>query len=226
MDMLETPVGEIAIELPGSTSIFRRHGIDFCCGGKRSLREACERKGVAPEAVLGELSQFDPRRSEVADHARMPTDALIGHILSEFHDKHRRDLPELVALAEKVERVHADKPDCPKGLTAALREAEVELDAHMKKEELILFPMVLRGAGAAATGPIAVMELEHQGHAERLARIERLAHAFVPPEGACNSWRALYSGTRRFVDDVMEHVHLENNVLFPRVLGAAGSRSA
>lgn len=221
MDMLNTSVAEIATHLPGSTAVFRRHGIDFCCGGKRTLREACERKAVAPADVLGELAQFESRGGTGPDHARMPTDALIRHIRAEFHEKHRRDLPELVALATKVERVHADHPDCPKGLAAALREAAAELEMHMQKEESVLFPMILRGAGPMVGGPISVMESEHESHAERLRAIEALAHGFVLPEGACNTWRALYAGTRAFVDEVMVHVHIENNVLFPRVLGTA-----
>lgn len=218
MDILDRSVAEIATQLPGSTAVFRRHGIDFCCGGKRTLREACAREGVPAAPVVDELTHFDPRETSSADHARMPTDALIGHLLAEFHDKHRRDLPELVALAEKVERVHREHSACPVGLAAALREASVELDAHMKKEELVLFPMIRSGAGIGAAGPIAVMEREHEGHGERLRRIEALAHGFVVPEGACPTWRALYAGARSFVDEVMLHVHLENNVLFPRVL--------
>lgn len=216
MTLLNTPVGDIAATLPGATAIFRRHKIDFCCGGGKPLEVACSEKGLDAGTMAGELEQLRAGSSNTAGWQERPLSDLLDHILANYHDKHRRDLPELVRLASRVEAVHRDNPACPHGLAAALREVAQELEMHMQKEEQILFPMIGRGMGAMAGGPISVMQHEHDEHGERLRNLERLAHNFELPPGACNTWRATYAGVRALVDDVMEHIHLENNVLFPR----------
>lgn len=210
-------VGEIAAALPGATAVFRRHRIDFCCGGHVSLAEACARRSADAEAVARELEALASPR-DGSDWRSRPLPELVDHILADFHEKHRRDLPELIRLASRVEHVHADHPACPHGLAAALRETLAELEMHMRKEEQILFPMIVRGMGSMADGPVSVMRHEHDEHGERLRRLETLAHGCVPPPGACNTWQAAYAGVRALVDDVMEHIHLENNILFPRAL--------
>lgn len=220
MSMIETPVGDLAATIPGATAIFRRHGIDFCCGGGKSLAEACAKKGTDPAAVAGQLAGLQVERDPVTAMTNRPLPEVIDHILVAYHDKHRRDLPELIRLASRVEAVHRDHPECPHGLAAALKETLAELDMHMRKEEQILFPMIAKGMGSNAGGPISVMNHEHDEHGERLRRLEKLAHDFVLPPGACNTWRATYAGVRALVDDVMEHIHLENNVLFPRALSS------
>lgn len=218
INMTQTAVGDLAASIPGATAVFRRHGIDFCCGGGKTLTEACAKKGTDPAAVAEVLAQLAVARDPVTEWTNRPLGDLIGHILASYHDKHRRDLPELIRLAARVEAVHRDHPDCPHGLAAALRDTLAELELHMQKEEQILFPMIGRGMGRAAGGPISVMNSEHDEHGERLRRLEQLAHNFELPPGACNTWRATYSGVHALVDDVMEHIHLENNVLFPRAL--------
>lgn len=148
--------------------------------------------------------------------ATLSVPSLIDHILTHYHAPHRQELPELIALAEKVERVHHDVPGAPLGLAAALADLAQELEAHMRKEELILFPALQRGAGGGVLGPIAVMRNDHDDHTEALARLERTAHHFVVPEGACGSWRRLYAGLVKFCDDLREHIQIENAILFPR----------
>ena len=218
MNMTQTTVGDIAATVPGATAVFRRHKIDFCCGGNKTLAEACAKKGTDPSSIAGELSALAVERDPVTAWTGRPLGDLIDHILEAYHDKHRHDLPELIRLASRVEHVHADHPACPRGLAAALKETLGELEMHMRKEEEILFPMIRRGMGRGAGGPISVMNSEHDEHGERLRRLEKLAHDFELPPGACNTWRATYAGVRALVDDVMEHIHLENNVLFPRAL--------
>ena len=144
--------------------------------------------------------------------------SLIDHILTRFHEDHRAEVPRLLAMARKVEEVHGDKPACPTGLAAHLEHMNEELELHMQKEEEVLFPLLRAGRGRMAQMPIHVMEEEHEEHARNLARMRELAHGFVPPDEACNTWRALYLGLEELERDVMEHVHLENNVLFPRAL--------
>lgn len=225
MSMLESHVGDLAATLPGATVVFRRYGIDFCCGGRKSLRELCEQKKLDGAEVVRALTELERAKDPITEQTERPLDALIGHILDAYHAKHRAQLPELILLADRVERVHAGHAECPRGLADALREMADELEFHMQKEERVLFPMILHGAGLAAAGPIRVMESEHDAHGERLRAVETIAHGLVVPSDGCNTWRALYRGTRQLIDDLMEHIHLENNVLFPRV-GGRGPASA
>ncbi|MBN8605748.1 MAG: iron-sulfur cluster repair protein YtfE [Caulobacterales bacterium] len=206
-------LGDIAVQLPGSTAVMRRHGLDFCCGGDKLLSEAVQSPGVALEQIKAELKALD--QSAPREHPETAP-ALIDHILERYHETHRRELPELVRLAEKVERVHASHPDAPLGLAAALTVMAQELETHMMKEEAVLFPMMRLGAHPAIAHPIARMRHEHDDHGERLREVEQLYRGGVLPPDACGSWRALYAGVRKLADDLMQHIHLENNVLFPQ----------
>ena len=205
-------IGQIAVDLPGATAIFRRLKLDFCCGGQISLGEACERKGLDTARVVAELAGL-----QRDDHAPESPDAtvLIDHILTRYHAVHREQLPELVRMARRVEAVHRDHPDAPHGLAEHLEIMEVELLEHMEKEEEVLFPAIEDGS-AGLEGPITVMRDEHTGHGEHLERLAALTHDHTPPQGACNTWRALYAGTAQLTSDLINHIHLENNVLFTR----------
>lgn len=149
-------------------------------------------------------------------------DALIEHILTRFHDVHRKQLPELIRLSQRVERVHGGHPQCPAGLTAHLELTLAELENHMAKEEQILFPMIARGMVAMAKAPVTVMREEHEDHSVALARLSRITNNITLPEDACNTWNKLYLGLQAFRDDLMQHIHLENDILFHRVDGRTG----
>ena len=212
-DFASRTVADIAAALPGATAVFRKHKLDFCCGGGVPLAEAAAARGVSLPVLEEELAALAP------DDATAPpqeTEALIGMIESRFHATHRRELPELIRLARRVEAVHADKPDVPRGLADLLETMAGELEFHMQKEEQILFPVMRRGGHPMIANPIGCMRHEHDHHGDHLRALEKLTNAGTPPEGACNTWRALYAGTRKLTDDLMEHIHLENNVLFPR----------
>ena len=212
-DLLKTRLlGQIAVALPGATAIFRRLKLDFCCGGNVRLDEACARKQIDPDAVSSELLSLD---RSVAAGAPDTAPALIDHILARYHDVHRQQLPELIRMARRVEAVHRDNPDVPAGLADHLEAMHEELLDHMAKEEMILFPMIKAGRGTMAGGPIAVMRMEHTGHGEQLAKLMAMTNDATAPAGACTTWRALYAGIAQLVDDLMEHIHLENNRLFP-----------
>lgn len=150
------------------------------------------------------------------DAAGQETDALIDHILTRYHAVHRAELEALLELAAKVERVHGDDPDAPAGLAEALTRLADEMDAHMHKEEMVLFPAMRAGGMRGIEHPIAVMRAEHDDHAENIALIRRLTRDLTPPDHACRSWRALYDGTGKLLDDLAAHIALENEVLFPR----------
>lgn len=209
----EQAIGQIAVQLPGATATFRRLKLDFCCGGQISLREAVAQKGLDLEAVLTELAGL--QRSDVAPEATDPN-ALIEHILARYHEVHRAQLPELIRMARRVEAVHRDHPDVPAGLADTLETMEQELLSHMQKEESVLFPMMRAGGHPLVGHPIAMMRHEHVDHGAALERLNALTNEATPPMGACNTWRALYAGIAQLHDDLINHIHLENNVLFPQ----------
>jgi len=206
-------VGEIAATLPGATAVFRKFKLDFCCAGDVMLDEAVQKRGLDLAAIETALAALDPSKSAPAPEA---TGALIDHIVSRYHETHRRELPELVRLARKVEAVHAGHPEVPRGIADTLGEIEAELGEHMEREEAGIFPSMRQQTDAGDQFPVAQLREDHDRHGELLRRLEALTKGFVLPDGACRSWEALYAGSAKFVDDVMEHIHLENNVLFPR----------
>ncbi len=207
------PIGEIAAALPGATAIFRKFNLDFCCGGDIALGDATSKRGLEFSEVAQALAAIDP---EGQTSAPTETEALIDHILSRYHETHRRELPELVRLARKVEKVHHLHPKAPHGLADLLEAMIGELEVHMKKEELILFPAMQRQGSGKFDAPITQMRHDHDDHGQYLRQIEKLTENFQLPDGACRTWQALYKGAEKLVDDLTEHVHLENNVLFPR----------
>jgi regulator of cell morphogenesis and NO signaling len=213
-------VGEIAANLAGATGVFRHFGIDFCCHGNVPLDEAARTRGVEVMIVEEALSSLEDTGS-----AQLPesTAELIDHILTRYHEVHRRQLPELIMLSRRVEQVHVGKPGVPAGLADVLQRALGELEVHMRKEELILFPAMRRHGSGPLDGPIAQMRHDHLDHGEVLERVTELTGNFVVPEGACGSWRALYAGAAQFKDDLIEHIHIENNILFPRFESGAAA---
>lgn len=146
--------------------------------------------------------------------------ALTGHLETRYHARHREQLPALAALAERVESVHFGDDDVPEGLSILLQRLIGEMEVHMKKEELILFPAIRRGGGPGIGTPIAVMRADHDDHAVEIAEIRRLTGNLKLPDGACGTWRALYAGLAEFIADLENHIALENDVLFPQFEGA------
>ena len=215
-------IGQIAVQLPGATAVFRRLKLDFCCGGQIPLAQAAADKGLDVNAVLAELASL--QRSDAAPDVTTPS-ALIDHILTRYHDVHRQQLPELIRMARRVESVHRDNPNVPAGLADHLEEMHEELVSHMIKEEQVLFPMLKSGGNPFVGQPIGMMRAEHVDHGAALDKLNALTNDATPPQGACNTWRALYAGIAQLGDDLINHIHLENNVLFPAFeAGAAASQ--
>ncbi len=144
------------------------------------------------------------------------TGEIIAYILQRFHDGHRRDLPGLIVLARKVESVHGEHPEAPKGLADFLDEVAESLDEHMQKEEQILFPMLRNGGHPMIGHPIGMMRMEHDDHVRNLANLLTLTNGLKAPEGACGSWSALYEGLGELSAELKEHIRVENDILFPR----------
>lgn len=205
-------LGEIAASLPGATAVFRRHKLDFCCGGSQSLEEAARYKGLDPAEIEAELSQLSGEESSLPKSS----EGLIRHILDRYHQVHRRELPELMKLAITVEHVHANNPALPAGLSGLIAHMRAALEAHMQKEEQVLFPLLLAGGNPMVVHPIQMMRHEHDEHGENLRTLAVLTSDMTPPEEACSSWRALYAGLAKLAEDLTERIHIENNILFPR----------
>ena len=149
----------------------------------------------------------------MSDLSREDPATLIDMIEVRYHAAHRRELPELIRMARKLEAVHAT---CPAGLADLVERIGEELESHMRKEEQVLFPLMSRGGHPMIRQPIAVMRHEHVAHDANLADLETLANGFVPPADACGTWRALYAGLKKLHDDVQAHIRTENEDLFPR----------
>lgn len=223
MELLDQSLGQLARRIAGATRVLDAHHFDFCCGGNQSLRSAAEAAGVDPAPIVQALRELQARAGGEVEGAwdKASPAALVEHILARYHAVHREQLPELIRLARKVEQVHGERSDCPHGLADHLSAMAQELESHMRKEEDVLFPMISRGHGALAAAPIAVMRMEHDEHGAALRRLEALTDNITPPRAACTTWRALYAGLQTFREDLMAHIHTENNILFERFAPAA-----
>lgn len=212
-----TTLAELARTQPSSTRVFLRHKLDFCCGGRRSLADACATRGLDARSILQELAVEAACGEDAPSWETRSQAELVDLIESHYHAALRKELPSLIDAARKVERVHADKPAVPMGLTDVLVEFFTEMRQHMRKEEEVLFPMLRRGIrGESVYMPVRMLEQEHDTHSEYLARIRELTTDLVPPPHACATWRALYAGLQHVEAELVEHIHLENNILFAR----------
>ncbi|OOF83157.1 iron-sulfur cluster repair di-iron protein [Rodentibacter ratti] len=218
MSFAQQKLSELAVAIPGATKIFREYDLDFCCGGSALLEVAAQQKNLNLAEIEARLANLQQQENREKNWSDAPYNELIEHIIERFHNRHREQLPELITLAEKVENVHADREDCPVGTAALLEKIHAELSQHMMKEENILFPMIKMGNYAMVAMPIRVMEMEHDEAGQDVEVLKSITNHLTPPKDACFSWRALYSGINAFIDDLMHHIHLENNILFPSVL--------
>jgi len=225
--LLERTVGELVAERPGRSRVFQSFNLDFCCQGGRTLREACERRGLAADAVVEQLeAELADKSAPVRNPATLPPAELAAHIVETHHGFLRRELPRLRAMAERVAHVHGGHTPSLVEMFHVFTGMEAELSSHMLKEEQVLFPAVValsRGepAPGSLSGPIACMTHEHEEVGAALADLRRLSHGFQPPADACNTYRALFAGLRDLEEDLHQHVHLENAVLFPEALALA-----
>ncbi len=223
-------VREIALQQPTSIRVFERFGIDYCCGGRKPLAEACLAGNLDVDAVLAALESAAQVPAAIADDWTQATlQKLSDHIVATHHAYIRRELPRLAVLAEKVVRRHGDtQAELPR-IQSTLAQLDEELTHHLAKEEVVLFPYIAALERATATGsakphgcfgtianPIAMMTAEHDAATVLMAEIRSLSQQFTPPAGACPTYHAFYDGLREFEQDLHRHIHLENNILFPR----------
>jgi regulator of cell morphogenesis and NO signaling len=237
MITLTQTVREIALEHPRSIRVFERFGIDYCCGGRKPLAEACVAHDVSVDAVLAALdSAATTAEPSPVDWSQTPLQELIEHIVSTHHSYVKAELPRLAALAQKVVNRHGDTQAHLPALQKTIAQLDDELTHHLAKEENILFPYIAALETAMATGgaipdacfgtvanPIAMMTSEHDAAGGLLAEIDRLSDHFNTPAGACPTYHAFYDGLKEFELDLHRHIHLENNILFPRAIDLESS---
>ena len=227
-----TRVGEIAAANPGAKKVLEEAGVDYCCGGAKSLNEACMHTGTSAEEILRRLQenrqQLGPQE---ADWARAPLADLTKHILEKHHKYVRRAVPRVTALLAKVKARHAEShPELAAIEKEFLRLGE-EMHAHMQKEEQILFPYIEKLERATegreqleppffqtVRHPVHVMMKEHDSAGQALHEMHRLSTGYKAPAEACESYREAYRSLEEFEADMHAHVHLENNILFPRAV--------
>ena len=226
----EQTIGQIAAAQPWAVRVFEKYQIDFCCGGARPLGEVCRERGLSAETVLAEVKDSAPRDGAGRDWASASLAELMGHVVATHHEYLRRELPLIEPRLEKVVGKHG--PNYPTMLPA-LREVffglRDEIMAHLMKEERILFPAIEELESAREEGrtpfpppfgtvnnPIRMMIFEHDNAGEALAEMRRLTQGYTPPPDACTTFRALYHELEQLEGDLHVHIHLENNILFPR----------
>lgn len=220
MNEATSTLAELAVAHPAAARVFYANRLDFCCGGRRPFADACRERGLDAEAILDEIQREEAGAEPATRWELAPIAALVDHIVNHYHRRLRESLPHLVKMARKVEARHGDKVSCPAGLAALLENVQRSVLDHLEKEEAILFPTIVRGTGARMSAPVHVMELEHEHHKSDLLRIRALTSDLTPPAEACPTWRALYTGLQQLEQELMEHIHLENNILFRRALAA------
>ncbi|WP_105253282.1 DUF542 domain-containing protein [Pseudoalteromonas sp. T1lg75] len=216
-DYLSWPVGQIATHIPGATAILFANRVNFCCHAEVTLADALRKRGVEPHTVATQIGEL-AKRAQPKEIQQYTNNELIDYILSRYHQVHRQQLDELIRLSERVETVHQDHSLCPLGLAAHLHEMRSELEAHMQKEEQILFPLLASTpVNPMVSGPISVMTAEHQQHLQDIEKIYVMTNDVTLHPQACNTWTALYLGLQEFISDLNMHIHIENNTLFARV---------
>lgn len=221
-------VGDLVAEDYRRAAALKRFGIDFCCGGKMPLGDACQKKGVALEEVAEALAASDAHGTAAPLRVSSWSPAFLAdYVVNEHHTYVRESAPVLRAFTEKVARVHgAERPELVE-IAALFGRVADELATHMASEEDVVFPAIKAlEAGRADGGPalrdlVDEMEAEHDEAGGLMAEIRRLSDGYTPPEGACNTYRAAFAKLEEFEDDLHRHVHLENHVLFPKALALA-----
>lgn len=229
----EPTVGELAAADIRKAEVFKKYGLDFCCGGKKSLRQACEEKNINLSQIEKELQEVSQQRmpSKGFDFNRWEIDFLADYIYNEHHKYYYEEAPVIAGLMEKVVNHHCAAHPYLKNIAvwySALRE---ELDLHFTMEEKIFFPYIKQLAQAKRTNtpvtegyvqdisePLQMMEEDHEAAGQILCEINGLTNQYTPPEDACNSFTLLYHKLKTLEDDLHQHIHLENNILFPKAI--------
>jgi regulator of cell morphogenesis and NO signaling len=225
-------LGQIAAKDLRKAQVFKKYGLDFCCGGKKTVKEACAEKGLDVTKVEQELQQADKIiASRPLPYTDWTLDFLADYIVNTHHSYVRKSLPDITAYAQKVMKVHGKHHPELLRINQLVQDVNAELTSHMVKEEKVLFPYVKELVAAknntsplhaahfgTVQNPINMMEMEHEMVGKNLDEIRELSNNYLLPEDACASYSLLYRLLDEFEDDLHLHIHLENNILFPKAL--------
>jgi len=228
---LNQTVGELVVERPGRSRIFESFGIDYCCGGRKSLVEACAAKGIDPQTVIGILDAFDDRPADRQERSwsKVSFWELVDHIEHTHHQYLKRELPRLAFLVTKVARSHGEGHPHLVELQKVFETFKTGVELHIAKEEKILFPLVRQLSVAhelphfpcgQIANPIRVIIAEHDEAGDAMKKMRDLTNGYLPPDDACGRYRAMLEGLKELERDMHEHVHKENSILFPAVVAA------
>jgi regulator of cell morphogenesis and NO signaling len=224
---IERTVGELVLERPNRSKVFEKVGLDYCCKGHQPLGVACEGKGLDLNQILTALEAMEPHPIEEDMSWTAGLVPALRHIVDTHHTYTKEALPRLLFLTDKVAKVHGHEDPRLVELDRAFQQFARETFDHLAKEEQILFPMIERVANGqrptmppTVQYPIAMMLKEHEQHGENLEIFRKLTDGYVPPAGACNSWRAMLAGLEELELDLHRHIHKENSFLFPQAIAA------
>ncbi len=224
-------VAEVVAENYKTADVFKKYGIDFCCGGGISLAEMCKKKGLNYSEVEKDLKLIDSDVPQSQNFNKWELDFLIDHIIHTHHRYVSESIPLIIQYASKVARVHGHHYSETIEIKELFLAVAEELRLHIQKEEMILFPFIKSQVEARKKGlplpkppfgtvqnPIRMMEAEHENAGDIFKKIAALSNDYQPPEGACNTYRVLYGKLQEFENDLHQHIHLENNILFPKAI--------
>lgn len=227
----ERTVADVVTENIKAAHVFKKYGIDFCCGGGVSIKRACEKANVDPAILEAELLNLQNVQDRATNYNAWQLDFLADHIVNVHHSYVEESSPLLLQYAKRVNHVHGHHYTELAEIERLVIEVVQEMAAHQRKEELILFPFIKRLVKAekensekpqshfgSVENPIKMMEADHDDAGELMRKISELSNGFTPPQGACNTYRAFFSKLEEFEEDLHHHIHLENNILFPKAL--------
>ena len=227
----DSKIGEVVGRNFHTAKVFESLGLDFCCGGKKSINEACIAKGIDPELVIREISKVDQSNDTASHFAKWDIEFLVDYIVNNHHSYVLTSIPSIEQHLEKVIAAHGERHPYIAEINMIFASLKDELLMHMAKEEKMLFPYIKKLNNAyknnleiavppfgAVSNPIRMMEDEHEAAGSSMQDINRITGGFKPPESACGTFRLLYSELKDFEADLHVHVHLENNILFPKAI--------
>ena len=221
-------VGEIVRDRPSLSQLFEQAKVDYCCGGKKTLDEACRNQGIDPQTFLAQLEAIANTNTEIEMNvATLSLAKLADHIEQTHHAYLHTELPHLGKMVAKVAAVHGEKEPRLHQIKDIFLAVSQELETHLQKEEEILFPMIRQLESSAAVpsfhcgmiaNPVHQMEFEHDEAGVALGQLRQLTDNYTAPEWACNTYRAMLDSLLNFEQDMHQHIHKENNVLFPKAI--------
>lgn len=231
----KTIIGDIVAANYKTAAVFKKAGIDFCCNGNRTIKEACDDKNLSAQNILTEIETQLDATQPIADFNAWSADLLADYIEKKHHRYVTTKISEIKPFLEKLTRVHGKQHPELIAVEQLFNESAGELTTHMKKEELILFPFVramveketadINKPFQSVLNPIGMMQHEHNTEGDRFRKIASLTNNYTPPEDACNTYKVTFALLREFEEDLHLHIHLENNILFPKAIAMEAARA-